>query len=319
MAEVVAGAVFREAAAERRVKRVPLAHLSIELGHLYMEDFAAGPERLRELFAQVAPWAAAARVAAARGLPGRPRISTCFLVDDYFTRFKSPAEVIPEVLAAAGECGLEIDYLARESGCAQAGDVPLARLVEDRLVPDPPPETNGSRPPVSESGWLCNGQRSPVSGALEAMGGFQKWAPPAQNAANRHSIFIDVELWDEGPDGRTWSCPYLAAVWQLLRLGMLRADGEPVAAPESWEGPFPDDWDRLPAVVRLTGKAAPFSAYRTLSVLASRFLPIEAAVRTILGQVWADPQVTDQTQEAARRDGVALPAELEGRIQYVFM
>ena len=38
---------FRETAAEPRTEAVPLAHLSLELGHLYMEDFEAGPERLR--------------------------------------------------------------------------------------------------------------------------------------------------------------------------------------------------------------------------------------------------------------------------------
>lgn len=313
-----ADAVFREAAAERRVKRVALSHLSIELGHLYMEDFLAGPDRLRQLFAQVVPWADAARRACAEGLSGRPRISTCFLVDDYFTRFKSPAEVIPDVIAAARASGLEVDYLARESGCAVADGIPLARLVEDRLVPDPPPETNGSRPPVTETGWLSNGERSPVGGAIEAMGGIQPWRPPVQNAANRHSIFVDVELWDEGNGGRTWSCPFLAAVWQLLRLGMLRNEGEPVAVPQPWSGGFPDDWDKLPAVIRLNPAAAPFSAYRTLSVLASRFLAIELAVRTILSQVWPDPQVSQQVRDAAERDGAELPADLVARLQYVF-
>jgi hypothetical protein len=317
---MTADAIFREAAAERRVKRVPLSHLSIELGHLYMEDFVAGPERLRALFRRVVPWAAAARQACADRLSAvkKPRINTCFLIDDYFTRFKSPAEVIPDVIQMARECGLEIDYLARESGCAKADGVPLARLVEGRIVPDPPPNTNGARPPVTESGWLSNGQRSPVGGATEAMGGISRWVPPSQNAANRHSIFVDVELWDEGRGGRTWSCPFLAAVWQLLRLGMLRNEGEPVAVPQPWTADWPDDWDDLPAVVKLNANAAPFSAYETMSVLPTRFLPIEIAVRTILSQVWPDQDVSGQLRESALRDGVELPAELVGRINYVF-
>ena len=45
-------AVFRETTAELRTQSVPLSHLSLELGHLYMEDFEAGPERLREHFAE---------------------------------------------------------------------------------------------------------------------------------------------------------------------------------------------------------------------------------------------------------------------------
>ena len=43
------------------------------------------------------------------------------VIDDYFSRFSAPAEVIPMVAAAAEQEGLRIDYLARESACAQAG------------------------------------------------------------------------------------------------------------------------------------------------------------------------------------------------------
>lgn len=325
-----ADADFHEASAEHRVASVPLSHLSIELGHLYVEDFADGPEQLRRRFQQVAPWANAARQACVdsvesqhvqpgqRGRPARARISTCFLVDDYFTPFSSPAELVPELVAAAREAGLEIDYLARESGCVDADGVALARLVEGRLVADPPPDTNGSRPPAAEVGWLCNGQRSPTSDAAEAMDAVRQWAPPVQNAAHRHSIFVDVQLWDENDALRTWSCPFLAAVWQLLRLGVLRHDGESVAAPRQWEGTLPTDWDKVPAVLRLNSTAAPFSAYRTLSVLSARFLPIEHAVRTILSQVAIDPGVLGQVMSRSRREGVELPVELVDRIDYIF-
>ncbi|MGH3972922.1 MAG: SCO2522 family protein [Pseudonocardiaceae bacterium] len=330
-----ADAVFREASAERRVASVPLSHLSIELGHLYMEDFAAGPQYLRRCFQQVAPWANAARQACADGLQSqhlkqdrygqagrrtRTRISTCFLVDDYFTRFSSPTELVPELMSAAHEADLKIDYLARESGCVDADGVTLVRLVEDRLVADPPPDTNGFRPPAAEVGWLCNGQRSPASDVAEAMDAIPQWTPPIQNAARRHSIFLDVELWDrdESNGRRTWSCPFLAAVWQLLRLGMLRHEGEGVAAAKPWGGAFPDDWDELPAVIQLNPTAAPFSAYRTLSVLSTRFLPIEHAVRTILSQTAVDRDVLDQIMSRSRGEGIELPLELVDRIDYVF-
>jgi hypothetical protein len=319
-----ADAVFREAAAERRVASVPLSHLSIELGHLYMDDFVAGPG-LQRHFEQVAPWANAGRQACAdslqsrkQGRGGRARISTCFLVDDYFTRFSSPAELVPELVRAARAAGLEIDYLARESGCAVAEGVALARSVECRLVVDPPPHTNGSRPPATEVGWLCNGQRSPTNDAAEAMGTVRPWTPPVQNAARRHSIFLDVELWDEKNGRRTWSCPFLAAVWQLLRLGMLRHDGQAVAAAQKWEGGFPDDWDKIPAVTQLNPTAAPFSAYRTLSILSARFLPIEHAVRTALSQVAVDRDVLSQVMTRSRGEGIELPLELVDRIDYVF-
>jgi hypothetical protein len=307
------GVVFEEAVAGRSVERVPLSHLSIELGHLYMEEFAGGPEALRRHFKRVAPWAAAA----ASTVPGRARVSTCFLVDDYFSRFSTPDVVIPQIVAAAAEAGLTIDYLARESGCVVADDIPLARLVEQALVADPVPGTTGVRPPTSETGWLCNGQRSPNALTIPAMAD-KAWKPPAENAPNRHSIFVDVELWDMEKGERRWSCPFLAAVWQLIRLGLLRHNGEAVTS--TWQvEELPDDWDKLPAVVRLNPRAPAFSAYRTFSVLGSRFLPVELAVRTILSQVSVDPVVLEQVAGRARGEQMELPKELVERIDYVFV
>jgi hypothetical protein len=299
-----------------------------------MDDFAADID-LQQHFAQIVPWVTAARQTCAESLRSRrsedgrrhreprARISTCFLVDDYFTRFSSPAEVIPTLVSAAHAAGLEIDYLARESGCAHADDVNLASLVEGRLVPDPPPSTNGSRPHVTEVGWLSNGQRSPADNtdreAMMMKETVQTWTPPAQNSARRHSIFVDVELWDESNGHRTWSCPFLAAVWQLLRLGMLRHNGEAVALPQQREGAFPDDWDNIPAVTQLNPTAAPFSAYRTLSILSTRFLSIELAVRTILSQVAVDREVLSQVKARSEKEGIELPLELVDRIGYVIV
>lgn len=259
------GAVYRETAAQPRTQSVPLAHVSLELGHLYMEDFEAGPDRLAEHFAQVKPWAEALRGAVGAGAR-RPRISTCFLIDDYFTRFSSPAELVPMVLAQADKAGLTIDYLARESACAVADGIAVAEAVEGRLVDSPPPGSDGSRPPARETGWLANGERSPgIEAPPEAMAHVTPWQPPRETAARRHSVFLDVELWDERDGVRTWSCPFLAAVWQLARLGLLRHLGEPVLRPRPWqEGErFPAEWADLPPLIRLNPAAAPFSAYRT--------------------------------------------------------
>jgi hypothetical protein len=312
-------ATFGEVAAERRTASAPLSHVSIELGHLYMEDFEAGPERLREQFRRVAPWAATVRSGWQDRVPGRrARVSTCFLIDDYFSRFSTPAELIPMVLEAAAESDLTIDYLARESACAASDGVELAKLVEDRLVDDPSPDTNGSRPPVKETGWLCNGARSPQVGSVQAMGKAHRWAPPVQNAKRGHSIFVDVELWDENGGKRTWSCPFLAAVWQLLRLGLLRTQGRLPLQPVPRENSFPDDWESLPAVIQLNPAATPFSAYTTLSVLSPRFLPVELAVRTILSQVAVDGDVLEQVVARSGGEGIRLEEELVDRISYVF-
>lgn len=309
---------FSEATAQPRVESVPYAHLSIELGHLYMEDLQRGPDFLRDHFRHVAPWADAARLACTEGAGARgPRISTCFLVDDYFTKLSPPNVVVPQLLGAAAEAGLRIDYLARESGCARAGEVPLAELVVGRLVAEPPPNTNGSRPPPAESGWLSNGERATPAGTVAAMGAAQPWTPPRETSALRHSNFVDVELWDDDEGHRTWSCSFLAAVWQLLRLGLLRYDGKAVGAPRTWVDDWPPDWAELPAVVQLDPAADPFYGYRTLSVLAGRFLPIENAVRVILSQVAVDHLANQQALDRSAAEGVELPAEIVGRIGYV--
>ncbi|MBB5871714.1 hypothetical protein F4553_005093 [Allocatelliglobosispora scoriae] len=310
---------YREATAQDRVEGVVLAHLSIELGHLYMDDFRAGPDRLREMFAAVAPWVQAAKRRCAAEVTGKARISTCFLIDDYFTVFSSPREVIPQLMAAAGEAGLQLDYVARESACAVADRVPVAELVAARLVADPPPGTNGSRPPVQQTGWLCNGSRSPQTVVEEAMSAARTWQPPRENGAVNHSVFLDVELWRDTPAGRLYACAFLASVWQLLRLGLIRDNGVPVATAQPWDGgAFPDQWSALAPVTRLRPEAAAFAAYTTFSVLASRFLPVEHAVRTILSQVSTERALAAMVAERALGEKLTLSPEIVGRIRYAF-
>ncbi|MDN3272424.1 SCO2522 family protein [Streptomyces sp. MA15] len=313
-------AVFRETTAEPRTQAVPLSHLSLELGHLYMEDFEAGPEHLRRHFARVRPWAEAARAFAADRAGGRrARVSTCFLVDDYFTRFAGPAEVVPMLLAEAERAGLTVDYLARESGCAVSGKVPVAEAVAGRIVEEPPPGSYGHRPPAAQTGWLANGVRSPTARTPQAMRKAAAWEPPRETAARRHSVFLDVELWSETPDGeRLWSCPFLAAVWQLARLGLLRHQGEAVFDPQPHTGAFPDDWEDLPPLVRLNPRADPFAAYRTCSVLPSRFLPVEHAVRVILDQTDVDQDALRQAAERSGKEGVPVPGPVIDRVSYVY-
>lgn len=313
------GVDFTEAVAQRGAASIPLSHLSIELGHLYFDEFAAGLNHLSPYFERIAPWVDAARRACANTLqPGRARVSTCFLIDDYYRQFSSPAEVLPQLIKAAEAQGLVIDYIARESGCVDADGVPLAELVLDRLVPDPQPGTTGTRPPTTVTGWLCNGQRSPHAGSDQAMSLGRQWRPASENGAVNHSIFVDVELWDEHASARRWSCPFLAAVWQLLRLGLLRHHGEAVAQPVQVDE-YPDDWNRLPAVIRVNPTAYPFSAYRTFSVLGSRFLSIEHAVRTILQQVTIELAVSDQVHARSAAEKATVPAEVWKRIEYVFI
>ena len=310
---------FSESSADLKVQSVPLSHVSVELGHLYAEDMAAGSAAIRRTFGSVAPWARAVATPQAIGCDKQSvRWSTCFLIDDYFSRFSSPAEVIPTVIDAAKSEGLRIDYLARESACAKTEGISPVELVLGCLVTEPVPGATGSRPPLKETGWLTNGQRSPSTSRGEAMSKRRPWQPPRESARRRHSIFADIELWDDREGVRTWSCPMLAAVWQLVRLGLIREQGRPVLVPKEWDGAWPDSWDEMPAITRLNQRAAAFSAYTTISVLSPRFLPVELAVRTILSQFAGEDGVLAEGQARAGRDGMVLPTELVDRIRYVF-
>ncbi|GIF03713.1 SCO2522 family protein [Actinoplanes siamensis] len=331
-----ADAEFFETTADARVESVPLAHLSVELGHFYSPDLRQDEEFFIDHFRRIGIWYSAARSACEAMVPrGNPRISTCVLIDDYFGQPASPSALIRKLRDAAGKAGLEIDYLVRESGCAHTvakvdpdpaepvetapPGLSLAHLVEARLVEDPPPNSTGARPPVGQTGWLCNGQRSPATETHEAMKRPTVWRPPAENAAVNHSIFEDIELWRDGPDGRLWSCAMLAAVWQLLRLGLLRDNGRRVAAPHPLPGDLPDNWRALPMVLQLNERALPFNAYRAMTICAPLFLPVENAVRTILQQVAVDPAVLAQVGGRARDEGVALPLEVVDRMEYLFV
>ncbi|MFI1994400.1 SCO2522 family protein [Actinoplanes sp. NPDC020271] len=325
---------FSESTADARVERTPLSHLSVALGHFYGADLGQDEDFFVEHFKRIGVWFAAARSACEMTIPRTPRISTCLVIDDYFGRPEPPPALIPKLVAAARKAGLEIDYLVRESGCAGnvAGVAPdpaepetgppglsLAELVEARIVEDPPPNTTAARPPVSDTGWLSNGQRSPATETHEAMKRPPAWRPPAENAAVNHSIFADVELWREEAHGRIWSCAMLAAVGQLLRLGLLRDDGRSVAVSRPLPPDLPDNWPALPMVLQIDERAAPFNAYRVMTVCDPIFLPIENAVRTILQQVAVDPAVLGQVSERAGKEGVTLPREVVDRIEYLFV
>ncbi|MFF3867783.1 SCO2522 family protein [Micromonospora sp. NPDC001898] len=312
---------FQEAAAVRRTESVAYSHLSVELGHFYAEDFGDGCQELRRKFERIATWSSAVPALARQGLPPnrQPRISTCFMVDDYFHRFGTPHEVIPQVQSAAAEHGLVLDYVARESSFARHDGLDLAQLVVDTLVVEPPRHTTGSRPPLSESGWLSNGKRSPGHVDAPAMTLPRPWSPPVQSGDPQHSIFVDIELWSGEPQTRVWACALLASVWQLTRLGVLRHRGETIRQPCRLTGELPTTWDELPAILQLNPSAAPFCAYRTLTLMDIQYLPVELAVRTILGQVAVPPAVAQQVAQRAGGEGLRLPSELVDRLSYVFV
>lgn len=326
-----------------RIESVRLAHLSIEAGHLYLEDFADGDKVLREQFERTAPWVDFHQRRLRKRLGRHARISTCFMVDDYTPPRTSratppPSEVAEMLTKTARDQGFAVDYLAREAGCVSAAERPyagarersrLADIVAGLIVEEAAEGANGSRPPAVKVGWLSNGRRSPtVTVAMDSPG----WQAPEEYGRRRHSVFVDVELWhkDEngegnstGTGGRIYSCSMLSTVWQLLRLGLLRDSGKAVAQPYRFaeEEDFPDSWDKLPTVIQLTPDAAPFAAYQTVSVLPQEYQPVEHAAQIIIEHLRFDQAVLEQTAERARSEPLPLhlPDSPARRMSHVFL
>ncbi|WP_327147210.1 SCO2522 family protein [Nocardia sp. NBC_01329] len=325
--------IYTEATEQPWVAPVPLSHLSIEVGHFYLNDLLGDLERVKEEFRRIVPLVTAFTESARVRFGPQVRVSTCYLIDDYFQPGTDPAEVLGKLLTAATESGLTIDYLARESGCWQTSQfmdgvplgepIPVAEVVAARIVAEPAPPDTGRRPPTAQSGWLCNGRRSSEHEPAQAMRG-RTFEPPEEFGRREHSIFLDVQLWStqvaDGIAVTRWSCPFLAAVWHLLRLGMLRYHGAAVVDPQQWDGqPWPRRWHEVPPVVQLNPEAAPFAAYQTLSMLPKRYLGIEHAVRLVLDHLDLDEDVLAQTIAAGAAEGVVVSRKISERLSHLLL
>ncbi len=325
---------YSEATEQFRVTSVELSHLSIETGHFFMRDLTNGTEAIRAHFRRVSSLVDLYTDAARSEFGTAARVSTCFLIDDYFTPYTDPTEILGKILGIADECGLQIDYLAREAGCWETPNyidgqpaepsIKLAEMIASRIVAEPIEHTTGKRPPDVDSGWLCNGRRSSDSDPSQAMQVAAEYRSSEEFGRREHSIFLDVELWKKriGKDGEIhthWSCPFLASIWQLLRLGMVRNEGRAVVEPQPRGDRWPDRWWEMPSVVQLNPNAQPFAAYQALSILPQSYLKIEHAVRTILDHVVIDQEVVTQTVERGATEGITIPREITQRLSHVFL
>jgi hypothetical protein len=311
---------FSEASAEQHRTAGPFAHVSLELGHLTVADLR-DEQRLGTYLQSVIPWADAVRAACAARHPGTTaRISTCLLVDDENALDQPVAGTLPRVAAVAEAAGTPLDYLARSTACEEADGIQVAALVVDRLVDSPEPNATGrrGRPAARDSGWLCNGQRTPpATPAAAAMSTVEVWTPPREYGAAGPSIFVDVELWQDAQT-RRWAPAVVRAVWQLARLDLLRHWGEhplPPAPPPAHQS----SWRDLPAVVALRPAAEPFTAYRAVSIMPIDGPAVAHATATILDRVAPDRKLLDAQIEAAEAEGVTLPEAAGDRLEYLFV
>jgi hypothetical protein len=94
-----------------------------------------------------------------------------------------------------------------------------------------------------------------------------------------------------------------------------------VAQPQLWsvDGDWPEHWEDLPAVLQLNKYAAPFSAYRTTSILPLAYVPIENAVHVILNHLNLDKAVVRQVITRGLDEGVVVPAQITRRVSHVFI
>ncbi|MBS2531802.1 hypothetical protein KGQ20_03350 [Catenulispora sp. NF23] len=324
-----APSVFHERNQGTTVQNLGLSHLSVAVGHFYMDELENGEEPIRTQFERVKPWLDAAKASAISG-GERPRVSTCFLVDDYFQHWPDTPQIVEKLLRLSREAGVTIDYVARESACARRLDgFQTAELVATRLLEEPFPEgANGGRPPISMSGWMSNGKPPRESRVLETMES-HVWEPAHEFGERNHSIYLDVELWDsQGRPGgeddgelgnRRYSCPFLAAVWQLIRLGLLRQDGQPALKVTDFDGEWRTEWDQCPDIVKVNPSAQPFYAYRSLSILPRTFLPIEHSVQNIINHFLPDPAVVESLDRQAGAKNVPLPPVIADRLSHFFL
>ena len=321
--------VFREHHRGTTVKDLSLSHLSVEVGHFFMEDLENGEEQILAQFERVKPWLDTARLSAVCG-DSKPRVSTCFLIDDYFQSWPDAPDIMEKLLRLSERAGVNIDYVARESACARRKDGFLvAELLATRLLEEPEPDHDtGGNPPTITSGWLSNGKPTREATILNAMEA-HTWEAPLEYGKRNHSIYVDVELWRDGAEPgadredvlnrRQYSCPFLAAVWQLVRLGLLRKDGVPALEVTDFDGEWKAEWSQFPDIVRVNPDAMPFYAYQSFSIMPQNFLPIEAAVRNIVDHFQFQQEVMAKLDRRAQQEKIVMPAVISQRMSHHFL
>lgn len=249
-----------------------LAELSVEVCHLYRDE-------LNEDSVVNGLRTAKPIVEAFRETRLGDSLSICMLLDDYHQPLHMTGDEVRELVDIAGsKASLQVDYVVSEAALATT-----VRALTDRLVPMPYPGAGSEQGDAAVGRYLSSVNGSRLEGRE---GGTPDWFLPVDAGAleeptevkapglsgrvhrGQHDVDLMVELWSSETSNRAnkYSCAVLAAWWQLVRLGYLRAGEEPRS---------PDETITLNSLV-------PFFARRTLSILDPSYIEIEHAVRAIL-------------------------------------
>jgi hypothetical protein len=277
--------------------------VSVEVMHIYRTGWAPGDLALHA--GREARWVEMIGDALdRRGLSW----SICMLVDD--TDPRTPGDELEQRLRDAwSTTGLPLDHVVRETECGVSIGQMISHFTgEVELGLSGTLGTAVRLPPVDvlaeRRRWLGNGE--PARPASTRLGAAEINEEPGEAGvqpvrvvgSRAHRIHLDVELWSAvGQGSPVWSCPMLAAWWQLLRLGAPHRDGAPLASPASG------------------GRSLPLHARSTLTLLPAALLEVEHAVRAILERVvvpvsWLPPAVDGRPAASA--------ASHLDRIGYVF-
>jgi hypothetical protein len=251
-------------------------------------------------------------------------VSRVFLMDDYHNKPMDkrlrPASVLNDIIRASNEAGQRIDYIAREAAYVppaekafndmRAREEGLSEYLEDlpehlRVIRKGAPEKS-NKDGKGETGWLET-RRPGQDLIIPAMNG----GSTLPYSINGTSAYVSVQLYDHsGPKGKiSYSCPFLAAMWQRSRLSHYPAHPDFAVPTECFDGPPDfDTWEQMPALMQLNPNAAPFQAKATISILPPSFIPVENAVKTI--RDFMDPDRVDKPEtdpDRVEKPGYAYP------------
>jgi hypothetical protein len=274
------------------------ARLSIEVGHLYLDGIVTSSharKKMRKFFRPIARQIAT--ILKSRGITDN--FSTCFLVDDY-GKLQDP-DAIPQkvlgdiVIPAAKDVGLQIDYIVREGGCARLADTYMPTLTgvseDDPRFPD----------------------LVVLSGTEEIPNRRSEQSQPIG------SMKMDIELANTEGGITIYSCPFLASIFQNLRLGLLHDPRNPDTLAQLVDSnQLGDDWEKLPVIMKLHEEAPPFEAFESFSIINDRFRDVETAVRFITNNIVLDQIPGEARMQAlARAQGYKLNHSPSNRRGYI--
>lgn len=305
------------------------ADLSIEVGHAYLGELADKPWLPDASAASAAFWIKPIIEAL-----GSRKVSVCLMVDDYFVARGGidPADAEVKFAEAFERAGLPLDYVAHEADLADvAADVRAMIQPQPRFGELAHEQPSGEMNTLKDSagrwvssGWVSNGdpvRKQSVDRGFRIAGAATAAVKEYVRPEHRTSMALEVQIYKSDKNETEWACPFLAACWQLVRLGALRDEDNQLVFPKRLR--------------RLREDTAPFHAHKTLSLIPSSMLRVEHAVRVILSQLDLDERFRKEcegmekhrraqalkqarTKGAANSASVAASFDINSLISYMF-